>query len=217
MSDLDHTSDYETLEPAAQRAERILRAADPQVVTANAGVDLAEAEGSATLVVSFLTGAYLVRLPGLELVEQATGKPCSFWLRNLLLLHLAQADGTPLAGKWISFGELPDGLFYQKAFRGYSGDALVRAFDNDAQALEQACLALGGEPEPVGEVGFRFAMLPRVPLALAYWQGEEEIAPSARFLFDASASHYLPTDALAVMGGWLTGKLVRQKTDKGSS
>jgi hypothetical protein len=52
-------------------------------------------------------------------------------------------------------------------------------------------------------------VLPRVWLAVVLHLADEEFPASANVLFDASASHYLPTEDLAVLGGMLTGRLIK--------
>jgi hypothetical protein len=43
---------------------------------------------------------------------------------------------------------------------------------------------------------------------LTYWLGDEDFPSSCKVLFDESASHYLPIDACAILGGMLTRKII---------
>ncbi len=128
-----------------------------------------------------------------------------------LLYYLSTADGAPLTGKWISFSELQDGRFYIQAFQGYTGQELARAFEDDRFAFEQAAQALGGVPHPLGDAAYIFQALPNAPLLAVYWQGDEDFPASCQILFDAAANHYLPTDAYAILGSFLTRMLIRNK------
>ena len=49
----------------------------------------------------------------------------------------------------------------------------------------------------------------RLPLAAALWPGDEDLPGRAAILFDASASHYLTTDGLALLGSGLASRLLR--------
>ena len=134
-------------------------------------------------------------------------------VQALLLYYFRMADGTPRAGRWISFSELPDGRFYNQAFQGYTGSELARHFQEDFQAFEKAAVNQGGEwPEPgkdmIGEGAFIFQALPRVPLLAVFWKGDEDFPPSFQILFDASVSHYLPTDVCAILASMLTRRLM---------
>jgi hypothetical protein len=146
----------------------------------------------------------------LQAVRLAGGQPCSTFDAAMLLYYLATADGTLPAGRWIGFRELPGGSFYNQAFQGYSGDPLARTFSSRPGELERAAQELGGRRlTGIAPFAWSFLPLPRLSLAAALWPGDEELAGRAAVLFDASASHYLPTDGLALLGSGLSGRLLR--------
>lgn len=126
----------------------------------------------------------------------------------LFLYYLLTADGTPLTGKWISFAELPDGRTYNAAFQGYSGDEIVKTFGLNLDEFKTTCLKIGGEPVDIGSASFVFQSLPRVPMMLTYWLGDEDFPSSCKVLFDESASHYLPIDVCAILGSMLTRRIL---------
>ncbi len=126
----------------------------------------------------------------------------------LLLYYFSTADGTPETGQWVSFADLPDGRFYNQAFQGYTGQELARAIGSQQSAFERAAACLDGRPYPLGDAAFIFHALPCVTLLVTYWHGDEDFPPSCQVLFDTSASHYLPTDACAVLGHILTRRLI---------
>jgi len=127
----------------------------------------------------------------------------------LLLYYFVTADGLPLSGRWISFGDLDGGRFYNQAFQGYTGGELARSFRNDRERFMKAAFLNGGilTPNAPGDVAYFYQALPRVPLLLIYWEGDEDFPASYQVLFDAVTSHYLPTDACAILGSTLTGKI----------
>ena len=129
----------------------------------------------------------------------------------MLLYYLLTADGAPLTGKWVSFADLPDGRMYNAAFQGYSGDEVVKAFGLDLDGFKSACSKAGGESVDVGSASFVFQALPKVPLMLTYWLGDEDFPSSCKVLFDSSAAHYLPIDGCAILGSTLTGRVIRAK------
>jgi hypothetical protein len=126
----------------------------------------------------------------------------------LLLYYFVTADGSPLTGKWISFTELPDGRFYTQAFQGYSGNELTRSFHNNLDAFKTTAELLGGRPLSLGDASYVFQALPRIPILVVSWLGDEEFPSSFKILFDASAPHYLPTDAYAILGSNITRRLI---------
>jgi hypothetical protein len=127
----------------------------------------------------------------------------------ILLFHFRTSRGTSLVGRWIAFSELPDGRFYSSAFQGYTGAALVQAFEGKKEAFEYASLNLGGIPADIGDSAYIFNPLPRIPLLAIYWEGDEDFPASIQILFDASIIHHLPTDVCAILGSMLTRRLIK--------
>ena len=140
-----------------------------------------------------------------------SGEALSSMETALLLYYFTIADGFPLSREWISFADLPDGRFYNQAFHGYTGKELAQSFKNDQVAFERAALGLSGEHLALGDAAFAFQALPRVPLCVVFWQGDEEFSSSAQVLFDAAASHYLTTDSYAILGSIIAHRLIAVK------
>ena len=50
--------------------------------------------------------------------------------------------------------------------------------------------------------------LPRVPVYLLFWDGDDEIPASANLLFDTSVPAYLETEQMAMLGELVTDRIV---------
>lgn len=127
----------------------------------------------------------------------------------VLTYYFHTSDGAPLTGQWISFADLPDGRMYNSAFQGYSGNEIVKAFGLNVTAFAAACEKGGGAVTPLGDASYIFYALPRLPMLVNYWCGDEDFPSSCKILFDSSVSHYLPTDVCAILGSMLTRKIVK--------
>jgi len=160
--------------------------------------------------VPLLGKTYRITHPEYVVRSSADGEPCPEELQAMLLDYLKLADGTPPAGHWVSYRELPHGQFYYHAFQGYAERPLVQAVGNDVDRLAQAARSAGGQEIDYGDCGYAFDVLPRVKVALVYWKGDEEFPPTASVLFDASAERYLPVDGLAQLGRMVTSRLAKE-------
>ncbi len=196
----------ERLEALCETARAELREQPPALLAARSGAEFDPQTGLLSL--PFFTERYHLRFPDLTIRREDGQEPSSF-IQSLLLSYLRTADGTPLADRWIGFRELPDGLFYHVAFQGYTGNRLARALGNDLTPFHRAAQALAGERLDLGDAAYAFPVLPRLPIAVVYWLGDEEFAPRASLLFDASAPHYLVTDGLAILGSQLVRRLLK--------
>jgi len=182
---------------------------DPEELAKRSGAVLSRRGDSAkSLEIRYFRRSITVSFPEFEITDETSGMMAAH-LRALFVYYLATADGTVLENRWAALSELPNGAFYNSAYRGYSGNRIAGVFGNDSGKLREAAVQAGGKPESMGDLGFRFAALPRVPLCLVYWRGDEAFSPSARVLFDGSASHCLPTDLCAFLGSTLTELLIK--------
>jgi hypothetical protein len=53
--------------------------------------------------------------------------------------------------------------------------------------------------------------LPRIPLGLLVWRGDEEFHAAGKVLFDSSVSQYLPVEDIVVLAETVVWKLVKGK------
>lgn len=182
---------------------------DPAEAAAACGFEHSETPGGALVTGLFLTRPFALELPGLDAAWRDDGTPVPSFLTALVVYHLAVADGTPPRGRWVSYAELPDGSFYVAAWRSYTPDALVRHFGDRIDDLRQTAALLGGEPLTLpGDLALRFDLLPRMPVALLYHRSDDEFPARADVLFDANASHQLPTDGCALLTRQLVSMLI---------
>jgi hypothetical protein len=75
--------------------------------------------------------------------------------------------------------------------------------------VRRAAEKLGGKPLEIGDVGYAFGVFPHLRMALTYWEGDDEFPSQARVLFEDTASHYMCTDGLAILGSQLVGRLLK--------
>ncbi len=136
----------------------------------------------------------------------------------LVLMYLQTADGTPPEYRWLRYRELPGGLFYSHAFSGYAEKRLADAFHNQPDAFSHSATRLGGIRLSFGSSeSFAFFAMPRIRLAAVLWAGEDDLPSSATILFDAGATHYLPTDVLGALGSQLVSRLMGVPDDVGQT
>jgi hypothetical protein len=200
----------ETYGPALAVAQRALRDSMPGNLAQRAAVpyqDLGSNRGRWEI--PFFGMMHYVYWPECEIEPAQGGQNPDIATRIILLHYLLTADGSPLASRWVAFRVLPGGMGYEAAFQQRAGLRLAQSFGGDQEAFKNAGLRLGGEPLEFGDASLLFRALPRVWMAIVLYVEDDEFPASANVLFDAAASHYLPTEDLAVLGGLLTNRLVK--------
>lgn len=185
------------------------RQAMPQINPREAAARAAVTYENGVFQVPYFGSLHSVQWPTGAVSRAADAAEVEIATRILLLHYLLTADGTPLAADWIAFRNLPGGLGYDAAFQGRANLRLAGAFGSSLRSFEAAAQSVSGERLSFGDSSFAFRVLPRVWLAVVLHLADEEFPASANVLFDASASHYLPTEDLAILGGILAGRLVK--------
>ncbi|NIV39919.1 MAG: DUF3786 domain-containing protein [Anaerolineae bacterium] len=197
---------FDRLAPVVEQARAALRSLKPGKLTLRSGC---EQDEDHNFRLAFFWDEYVVSAEDFTVRRADTGEQAASFTQSLILTYLATADGTTPSSRWVGFRDLPDGMFYVQAFEGYSGGRLVRELRGGVTAFCRAAEALGGEPLEIGDAGYAFSVLPRVQLALVYWEGDEEFPSQARVLFEDTAAHYMSTDGLAILGSQLVGRILK--------
>ena len=195
----------DNLAPKVAQLQKDLARRDPRSLAERSGATF-DAQRQ-TLELDLWARSYTLAFPEL-IARDAAGAQASLNRQALLLMYLDQADGAPLAHKWLAYRELPGGMFYANAFHGYAEMRLAQAFNGDAGKFVEAARRLKGNRLTFGDASFEFVALPRILVGAVYWVGDEDFPSSATLLFDAAASHYLPTDAVGALGSQLVSFLL---------
>ena len=131
---------------------------------------------------------------------------------EILILHyLEKASGAPLAERWISFSEIPGGVFYHPVFLMRCKSPLIKFFGEEPEALMSVAKEVKGEPLALGDVGVKIQAFPLVPLALILWRRDAEFPAEGGLLFDASVNEYLPVEDIVTLAEAIVWKLIKAK------
>jgi len=124
-----------------------------------------------------------------------------------ILSGYAEAEPVPEASKLVSFRQLPGGHAYHKAFLERAVLSIQRTFGSKPRMLVDAAKLLGGFEVNYRDYSVRVHSLPLVPITVVLWAESPEFPASANVFFDASVSHYLTTEQVAVLGELTSARL----------
>ena len=175
--------------------------------------------------------AVLADYPGVITVEDglrltAFGRPCRIgpegvfldgrpeWgPRAVIIALLAKhaAPDTPLQTPWRAFRELPDSAPYVGAFRAHSEQILVPHIPTLYHRRDAVIERLAGCPpaeEGPGDWSLVVEALPKITLCYHFYLPDEDFPANATCLFSNNAHRFLPTDALADVGEYMSRALI---------
>lgn len=182
---------YESLEELDPSLWEEIARADPQDVCRRALVRWNPDEASYDI--PFLAGSFSC-LPTQRTIrpEPSLASSKVDFQTGLVLLHyLLEAQDVPPSGRWISEKDIPSGHQFFTGPHAFPLKRIVDLVGDDLRRFADASAALGGIPVDVGDTAFEFSVLPRVPLRMVYWRGDEEFPASAKIRFDATVSLHL--------------------------
>lgn len=193
---------------AMKLAAEELRNRDPLEVARLSGVQYDHDGGRFLL--DFIGRPHEVVLPAGDVRYLDSNQDVPITEQVLILHYLNQAKGTPLTGDLITFREVPAGEFYYSAFVKRAEAPMLSTFGSKPNVLEATAPTIGGVPAPgYGDACARFQALPRVPITLVVWGGDEEFESSGKILFDRTISDYLSTEDIAWISGMVVYRLMR--------
>ena len=116
----------------------------------------------------------------------------------IILHYLVNADGTKISGKWISYRELPDGMFYFRTIPGLL-EPVSQKYKNSAEDLIKKIKGSGGQRSSEFKNGAVIYPFKNFPVLLIMDEESEEFDASLRVLFDSNGSHYIKTDVIKMI------------------
>jgi len=124
-----------------------------------------------------------------------------------LLCHFSLANPLAPTGRLVKYKDLPGGYAYEGAFIKRAIEPIAEVFGEKTKNLVEAADLLGGTKLTLGDASVEIPALRGIPLTYILW-AKEDFPASANILYDASASSYLPTEDLAVLGELTTLRLI---------
>ena len=187
------------MESGENKCWKILYAADPAEICMNA---LISHDAS--------TGCYLLNSFGTNLVISVTDKKISgsdttgelllarlgYFSRLSILWYLVSAKNIPLSGKLINPLNLKGGHLFFRGTHILPLDKLAEKYNSDIEGFLKKGISLGGEKVSHGDVAIKLFPLPRIPVILILWRGDDEFPPRADLLFDTTSETQLAIDVL---------------------
>jgi hypothetical protein len=114
----------------------------------------------------------------------------------VLYIHSQATEDVGETGEYASFTELfkaygEYALKHCPAFKSVCKE-FEEGFGRNPEPLRKVAEILGCEIVDYGDVALKIYALPKVPIILVIWVGDEEMPPSSNILFDKSAVNYIP-------------------------
>jgi hypothetical protein len=119
-----------------------------------------------------------------------------YFSRLSILWYLVGAKEIPLSGKLIKPGDLKGGQLFFRGTHILPLQGLAEKYCADVKSFYLKAQDLGSERIEYGDASIKLLPLPRVPVVLLLWKGDDEFPARADLLLDSTCEFHLPLDII---------------------
>jgi hypothetical protein len=185
---------------AYNKAAQILKKENPGAICRKTGSIFEKGRYKIT----FLGTIYEISMPEVRFITE--GVPT---IVEVLILHyLTTMEDKPVRGEFVSFNNIPNGMFYFKAFQQRALDKLISNFEKKPGKLVTAGALLGGEKWTTGDYSSIIPVFPKIDLVVQIYMADDEFPSRANILFSDNIVNFLSAEDIAFLGGYLVRALV---------
>lgn len=151
------------------------------------------------LVLPYFTGTIHITS---DTITTPAGDDLGRWEQVFIYNHMAQGGSVQPGENWKGLEQFPNTVSKIKSMREHVEAPLIKAFTGKSDALKAAAHPLGAiefnGADPSADVALRFQPLPRVPVALLFWDEDPEDGFDARvkLLFDDTITEHLDIESI---------------------
>lgn len=194
---------------ALEIAKEELRNRNPLHVCRLSGSLCIEKGGQPTGIrLTFLNRMVTISWPDLVFYQESS-KEIPIKQEILILHYLNGSKGKDLTGEWISYQDIPSAKFYLDAFNRRVKYPLVNTFgDQPDQLLLVAKELFEAAKSSIGDISVQIQALPRVPITLVIWRGDEEFSSDGTILFDSTIKDILSAEDISELTSQIVYPLI---------
>ena len=168
-------------------------------------------DGQAMYIVYYNEEYRLDRKNGVITLVRDPDRDISFnTLMSIYNLFYYSKPNARVSGEMVPFRQVKRAAPFDPAFQRTVVNVLAKTFDGYSDLLEKACISLQGEPMKQGDVGYALHAFSCVPVAVVFWDGDDEFNAQANILFDAEITDFIHEETVCCIGADLVRRLAEE-------
>jgi len=128
---------------------------------------------------------------------------------HLIAVHylLNSKEQIKASNEWISEKEIPGGTTFFRGPHEIPTRLISNLFKSDINGVTLRCEELNGTFLDMADAAYRFEITSRIPVAVLYWEGDDEFPAESKILYDKSITDLLASDLVYALGVGICEKL----------
>ena len=175
--------------------------------------DLGAAMTAGTVRLPALNRSLNIRLKQRDVLVEESGRARSVWA--VLAVHYLCAEDFAPDPHEVSFGHFQDCRSYLSVFGARITGRFLATTGRTSQQFVRLAEQSGGTKVPGAGTGYRFNVLPRVPITIVRYEGDDEVSPGASIIYRADVERLLPAEDRVVAAELLLDALCGKPMTEG--
>lgn len=123
-------------------------------------------------------------------------KRLGYFSRLSILSYLIGAKDIPLSGQHVKPSGITGGAAFFRGTHVLPLEKLAAHYSGNIEAFAEKGKKMGATGDRYGDASLRFFPLPRVPVSLLLWDGDDEFPARTDLLLDSTCQFHLPLDII---------------------
>ena len=111
-----------------------------------------------------------------------------------IIYYLLRAKDMRISKEWISEKDIPGGTTFFRGPHKIPTQIIEKRYENNVEEFKEVCEQLNGIPLDMADAAYAFEITPRIPVAVQFWDKDDEFSAEAKILFDRTIAEQLAPD-----------------------
>ena len=111
-----------------------------------------------------------------------------------IVYYILRSKDINISKEWISEKDIPGGATFFRGPHKIPTHIIETRYENNIEEFKDTCQRLHGIPLDMADAAFAFEITPRIPVAVQFWDKDDEFPAEAKILFDKTIAEHLAPD-----------------------
>jgi len=111
-----------------------------------------------------------------------------------IIYYLLRSKDISISKEWISEKDIPGGPTFFRGPHKIPTQIIEKRYENNVEEFKEVCERLDGIPLDMADAAYAFEITPRIPVAVQFWDMDDEFPAEAKLLFDRTIAEQLAPD-----------------------
>jgi len=111
-----------------------------------------------------------------------------------IIYYLLRSKDINISKEWISEKDIPGGPTFFRGPHKIPTQIIEKRYENNIKEFKAVCERLDGIPLDMADAAYVFEITPRIPVAVQFWDMDDEFSAEAKLLFDKTIAEQLAPD-----------------------